>query len=47
MIGRHKGKPASGQIKPVEIVHLLAARPELRDSFPVAEAVDVWVRWSA
>lgn len=32
---------------PIEVVHLLAQRPELRPSFPVADEVDTWVRWSA
>lgn len=47
MIGRHIGKPASGAVKPVEIVHLLAEHPELRDSFPLADQVDLWARWGA
>lgn len=28
-------------------VHVLAKRPDLRDLFPVADEIDVWVRWSA
>ena len=37
-------KPASTVVKPVNIVHLLAKHPGLRDSFPVADAVDQAVR---
>lgn len=40
-------QPASATVQPVEIVHLLSLRPELRDSFPLADAVDTWARWSA
>lgn len=43
----HGRQPASASVQPVEIVHLLADRPELRTSFPLADAVDEWVRWSA
>lgn len=39
-----KGKPASAAVKPVDIVHLLAKRPELREFFPVADLVDQAVR---
>lgn len=41
------GKPASNAVRPVEIVHLLALRPEIRDCFPLADVIDVSVRWSA
>jgi hypothetical protein len=40
-------KPASGWVKPVEIVHLLAEHPHLRDSFPLAVVVDAAVRENA
>lgn len=39
-------QPASSAVQPVEIVHLLAEHPELRASFPLADAVDEWIRWS-
>lgn len=39
-----RGKPASESVKPVDIVHLLAMRPELRAIFPLADAVDQGVR---
>lgn len=42
-----RGKPASTQVLPSSVVHVLAARPELRGMFPVADEIDVWVRWSA
>jgi hypothetical protein len=29
------------------VVSTLGQRPELRDLFPLADEVDVWVRWSA
>lgn len=35
---------AVGAVEPVEIVHLLAKRPELRELFPLADAVDQAVR---
>jgi hypothetical protein len=40
-------KPASAQVLPVRVVHVLAARPELRAVFAVADEIDMWVRWSA
>lgn len=42
-----RSKPAASAVRPVEIVHLLAKRPEVRECFPLAEQVDQWVRWSA
>jgi hypothetical protein len=36
---------AIGAVERIEIVHLLAARPELRDLFPLAEQIDQAVRW--
>jgi len=41
------GKPASNAVRPVEIVHLLALHPDLRDSFPLADVVDLAVRAGA
>ena len=41
------GKPASNAVRPVEIVHLLAKRPELREFFPIADLVDQAVRAGA
>ena len=40
-------KPASTVVQPVNIVHLLAKHPGLRDSFPWAAAVDASVREGA
>lgn len=43
--GRYAEQPAVPS--PVEIVHLLAQRPELRAFFPLAVAVDAAVRENA
>lgn len=40
-------RPASLTMAPATVVHLLALRPELRESFPIADVVDVSVRWGA
>lgn len=40
-------RPASRSVKPVDIVHILALHPGLRELFPLADQVDIWVRWSA
>lgn len=40
-------RPASGQLHPATVVHLLALRPELRDVFPIADCVDLAVRGGA
>lgn len=40
------GRPLSPEAAP-PMVHLLALRPELREAFPLADQVDLWVRWSA
>lgn len=42
-----RGKPASAQVTPAGVVHTLAMHPDLRGVFPVADEIDVWVRWSA
>jgi hypothetical protein len=43
-------RPGSGRPMPpetaVRVVHVLAAHPELRELFPVADEIDTWVRWS-
>jgi hypothetical protein len=41
------GKPTSLTVRPVDMVHLLALHPELRDSFPLADAVDMAIRAGA
>lgn len=46
-MAEHRNQPASSAVRPVEIVHLLALRPELREFFPLADVVDMAVRWSA
>lgn len=38
---------ASAKVQPAAIVHLLALHPEVRDSFPVADAVACSVLWGA
>lgn len=42
-----RGKPASTQVLPIRVVHVLAEHPEMRDVFPVAEVIDEWVRSNA
>ena len=37
-------KPMSEQINSATVVHLLAARPELRGAFPVADVIDALIR---
>jgi hypothetical protein len=47
MSGEHRNKPAPAAVRPVEIVHLRAKRPELREFFPLADVVDQAVRAGA
>lgn len=43
-MGRPKTMPRRYAVRAVQ---MLALRPELRDSFPVSDAIDMYVRWNA